>query len=131
MQNSMLGLTFSVLHRKQPFLNSLDEKKFFTFMLNLDLDLFEYAEFNSAVNFFCFRQETYLFVQIWSKKKNCYFKFKLSSYTNSNVPNSKVVLSFSVLDGKHPFFSKFGPKIKKYQFKLKFSTQTNSDIQIE
>ena len=31
-----------------------------------------------------------------------------------------LLFTFSVLDSKHPFLNKFGPKIKNCQFKLKF-----------
>ena len=39
-----------------------------------------------------------------------------------------VVFTFSVLEG-NPFLGKFGPKNQKRQFKLKFSTLTNSNMQ--
>ena len=40
-----------------------------------------------------------------------------------------VVFTFSVLDGKHPFGGKFGPKSQNCLFKLTFSAGTNSNRQ--
>ena len=45
------------------------------------------------------------------------------------MQNSMMVLDFSLLDEKHPFFSKFGPNHQNCQLYLKFSTKFNSNIQ--
>ena len=47
------------------------------------------------------------------------------SLTNKDARKSAI---FSVLDCKYPFLGKFDPKNKKCQFKLKFGTQTNSNM---
>ena len=45
------------------------------------------------------------------------------------MQNSMAVFSFFVLDRKYPVLGKYGPKNKNYQFKLKFGTQSNSNMQ--
>ena len=37
------------------------------------------------------------------KNQNCQFKLKFGTYTNSNMQNSMVVFTFSVLDQKQSF----------------------------
>ena len=44
------------------------------------------------------------------KNQNCQFKLKFGTFTNSNMQNSMVLLILSILDRKHPFLGKFGPK---------------------
>ena len=43
--------------------------------------------------------------------------------------NSMALFTFSVLDGRHPLFDKFGQKNQNCQFKLKFGTSTNLNMQ--
>ena len=51
----------------------------------------------------------------------CQFKVKLNTYTNSNMQNSMMLLTFSIFDWKYPFgANKFGLKSQNCQFKLKF-----------
>ena len=62
-----------------------------------------------------------IFWQIWSKKttpflikfgpknQNCQFKLKFGTQINSNVQNSKVLFTFSVLYQKHPFLLSMRP----------------------
>ena len=40
-----------------------------------------------------------------------------------------VVFTFAVLHWKYPFWGKFGPKNQNCQFKLKFGTKTNLNMQ--
>ena len=55
-----------------------------------------------------------------------YFKIaSLSWNSNSNIQNSVVMFTFSVFF----FLAKLGPKNQNYQFKLKFGTWTNSNMQ--
>ena len=61
-------------------------------------------------------------------QKSKLFKLTFNTKTNSNKQNSMVVFTFSVLD-ETPFLGKFGPKSQNCQFKLKFGTLTNSDMQ--
>ena len=44
------------------------------------------------------------------KNQNCQFKLKFGTFTNSNMQNSMALLILSILDRKHPFLGKFGPK---------------------
>ena len=50
--------------------------------------------------------------KLGSKNQNCQFKFKFGLYTNLNTWNSMVVLTFSVLDWKHPFWENLVKNIK-------------------
>ena len=56
---------------------------------------------------FSFYTGNTLFGQIWSKYRNCQFKLKFGTQSNSNIQNSVVVLTFSVLARNHPFFLHF------------------------
>ena len=58
------------------------------------------------------------------KLKACVFQkikitMKFGPWTNLRMLNSMVLFTFSVLDWKHPFFDKLGPKNQNYLFKLK------------
>ena len=46
------------------------------------------------------------------KNKKCQFKQKFDAYTNSTMLNSIVMLTFSVLDQKYPFWANLIKKIK-------------------
>ena len=45
------------------------------------------------------------------------------------MQNSMVMFTFSVFDRKNPFWANLDQKSQNYQFKLKFGTQTNSNMQ--
>ena len=46
------------------------------------------------------------------QKKNCKFKLKYGTKTNSNMQNLMVVFTFSLLFWKHCFWTNFAQKIK-------------------
>ena len=46
------------------------------------------------------------------KNQNCYFKMKFGSYTHLNMQSSIVMLTFSVLERKNPFWANLVQKIK-------------------
>ena len=48
--------------------------------------------------------------------KNCQFKLKFDTKSNSDMKNSMVMSIFSIFDQKYPFFGKFVPKIQNYLF---------------
>ena len=75
------------------------------------LDYFEYAEFKSYVHFFCCWPETSFLGKFGPKNQNYQFNLNFGTLTNSNMENSIVVFTFSVLDWKL-FLGNFGPKIK-------------------
>ena len=59
--------------------------------------------------------------------------FKNNSWIKVYYTKSKRLQSLDCLfcfQLKMPFLGKFGPKTQNYQFKLKFCTQTNSNMQI-
>ena len=53
-----------------------------------------------------------IFGNFAQKSQNYCFQLKFGSNINSNILNSIVVLTFSVLDGKHPFYANLVRKIK-------------------
>ena len=53
-----------------------------------------------------------LFRKIASKKQNFLFKVMFHTKNNSNVLNTTVIISFSVLDRKYPFWANLFQKIK-------------------
>ena len=55
---------------------------------------------------FCFKPETLFLGKFGPKNENCQFKLKFGTKTNSNMQNSMVVFTFSVLYWKHPFLMK-------------------------
>ena len=67
-----------------------------------------------------------LFGKIWSNIK---IQAKFGIKTNSNIYDSMVVVTFYVLDRKHPFWENLVQKNKNYQFKLKSGTYTYSIMQ--
>ena len=46
-----------------------------------------------------------IFGNFAQKSQNYYFQLKFATNINSNISNSIVVLTFSALNGKHPFYS--------------------------
>ena len=73
---------------------------------------FVYAEFNDAVNFFCFSVEILFLGKFGPKNQNYQFKQKFGTYTNSNMHNSVVIFTFSVFDWKYPFWANLVQKVK-------------------
>ena len=59
-----------------------------------------------------FRPEITFLDKFGLKNKNCEFKPKHGIWINSNMQNSVVVFSFSVLDRKNPFWANLVQKIK-------------------
>ena len=65
------------------------------------LSLIEYAEFNDAVRFFRFRLELPFLGKFGSRSQNYQFKLKFGTYSNSNIQNSTLLITFSVFDRKY------------------------------
>ena len=96
-----------------PFLGKFSQKdQNCQFSWNWYLHWFEYAEFNGGIHFFCFRWEAPFLGKFGSKNHDCQFKLKFATETNSNMQNAMVVFTFSVLDGKHPFWANLVQKMK-------------------
>ena len=70
------------------------------------LDLFEYAEFNCAVHFFCLDQKYSL------KKFGQKMKLKFGDQNYLKMQNSMGVFTFSLLDQTYPFWPNLVQKIK-------------------
>ena len=81
-------------------------KYFMSFCRHIESHL-DYTELNGGVIFFCFRLEKPFLDKFDPKNQNCQFKFKFGSWTNSNMQNSMVVFTFSVLPRKYSFWVKF------------------------
>ena len=58
---------------------------------------FKYAEFNGDVHSFCFWSEIPFLGRFGPKNQNYQFKLKFGTYTNSNMQNSMLMFTFSVL----------------------------------
>ena len=71
----------------------------------------------------------YSFWENLVKNQNCQLKLKFGIKTNSNIYDSMVVVTFYVLNRKHPFWKNVVQENQNYQFKLKFGTYTNSIMQ--
>ena len=68
---------------------------------------FEYTEFSGDVHFFRFLPGMPKY-KLGPKIQNFQFKLKPGAFTfNSNMKNSVVVFTFSVLDRKYPFWANF------------------------
>ena len=59
------------------------------------------------------------------KNQNCSCNLKFGSESTSNIPNSMVMLTFSVLHWKYPFWAN---SVQKNLHKLKFGTEYNLSI---
>ena len=55
------------------------------------------------MRFFRFWLEVPFLGKFGPKNQNCHFKLKFGIQTNSNMQDSVVLFTFSVLDRKHPF----------------------------
>ena len=67
--------------------------------------------------------ESTLLGKLGQKNQSCQFKLKFGTYTNSNMQNSMVVFTFSVLDRKHPFWENMVQKIKIVSLKVTSATK--------
>ena len=77
MQNLMVVFNFSVFDQKHSFWANLVQKiKIVSLSRKLVLRTIEYAEFNGAVHFFCFRLETPFLGKFDPKHQSCQFKLK-------------------------------------------------------
>ena len=65
------------------------------------------AIFSFSTGNFRFIPETLFLGKFGPKYRNCQFKLKFGTQSNSNIQNSVVVLTFSVLARNHPFFLHF------------------------
>ena len=65
---------------------------------------------NSKVLFTSFTENT--FMQIFGpKSRNCQFKVKFGTFSNSNMRYSTVMFTYFVLDQKYPFWANFVQEI--------------------
>ena len=56
------------------------------------------------------------------ENQNCQFKLKFVTSTNSNMQNSVVMFTFSVLSWKYPFWVKLVQKVKIFSLSSKIGT---------
>ena len=89
----------------------------------------EYAAFNGGVHFICFRLDISFLDNLGPKNRNCQFKLRFVTTTNSNMQNSMALFTFSVSDRKQPFWVNLVQKNWTCQFKLKFGNRTNLNMQ--
>ena len=118
MQNSMAVFTFPVLDGKDHFQANLAKKKS---KLSVSYqDQLEHGEFNAGIHFLRFRWETPFLVYLHKKSQNCYFQLKFATNINANFSNLMVVLTFSTLDGNHPFYANLVGNIKLFSLSFNF-----------
>ena len=75
-------------------------------------DWFEHADFKRDADFFCFRTEIPFLIKFGPAIQNCYFKLKFGIEINLNVENSVVMVTFSALFQKYPFWANLAQKVK-------------------
>ena len=63
-------------------------------------------------DFYVFDQKFPFWENLVKKNQNCRFKLKFGAYTNSNMQNSMVMLTFSVFDSNYPFLANLVKKNK-------------------
>ena len=95
------------------------------------VDYFEYTEFNGDVHFFCFKPETTFLGKFGSKNQNGQFELKFGAYTNSNMHNSVVVFTLSVLGLKKLFWANLVQKIKMISFSWNFVPRLIRECRIQ
>ena len=99
--------TFSVLEWKYSFWQILSKTSKFPVSADVwYLKQFEFAECSCDVQFSYFQPGAPFLGKFGPKIKNFNFKLKFGSKTNSNMQNSMMMFSFSVLEQK--CFSVFG-----------------------
>ena len=106
MHNSGVMFTFSFSGWKHSFWVNLVQKiKTVSLRWNSVPRLIRICRIQWCCPLFRFRPEKLCFFGKFSpKNQNCQFKLKLGTYTNSNMQNSMVLFTFSVLHGKYPFW---------------------------
>ena len=70
----------------------------------------------------------HFWVNLVQKIKNCLFKLKFGTWTNSNMQNYLVMFTFPFSTGNN-FFGKFGQKNENCPFDQKIGTKTNLNMQ--
>ena len=113
MQNSRVVFTFSVLDWKHPFwANLLQKIKIVTLSWNVVPRLIQICRIHWWCSYFPFYLGNSFLGKFGPKNQNCQFKLKFGTSTNSNMQNSVVVFTFSVLDQKQPFWVNLVQKMK-------------------
>ena len=103
---------FPFLTRNTLFGNLVKKYQIVSLSWNLVPRLTQYAEFNGGVHFIRYRLEIPFCTNLFQKNQNCQFTLKFGIYSNSNMQNSVVVFTFSVLDQKYHFGATLVQKIK-------------------
>ena len=96
---------------------------------NSRFKLFQICRIQWWRSLFLFLSENTLFGQIWSKKLKFLFQAEiwyLHEFEHAEFNGGVHFFCFWV---EMLFLGKFGPKSQNYQFKLKFATYTNSNMQ--
>ena len=113
MQNSIAMFIPSVLDRKYPFWANLVQKiKVVSLRWNLVPRLIQICKIQWWCSIFLFYNRNSFFGQFGPVNQNCQFKLKLSTYANSNMQNSMVMIISSVLGWKYPFWVSLVEKVK-------------------
>ena len=104
-QNSIVVFNCSVLDRKHTFRENLVKKiKIVILSRNLVPRLIRIFRIQWWCSLFLFQNRNTIFGQFGPKNQNCQYNLKFGTQTNSNMKNSMMVFTFSVLYWKHPFW---------------------------
>ena len=106
MENWMALFAFSGLDRKHPFCANLVQKiKIVSLSWNLVPRLIRICKIEWWCSLFPFLARSTFWGKLGPKNSNCPSKLRLGTKTNSNMQNSLVVLTLSVLEYKRFFWA--------------------------
>ena len=113
MQNSMVIFILFVLDWKYHFWTNMVQKiKIVSLSWNLGPLLIRICRIQWQCFFICFRPKTPFLGKFDPNNQTCQFKLKYGTYTNSNMQNSMVMLTFSVSEQNTLFLANLVQKIK-------------------
>ena len=112
MQNSMVMFSFFVIDQKYPFWANLVQKvKIVSLSWNFVPTLIWTCTIQWWCSFFVFDRKCPFWANL-VQNKNCQFKLKFGTYTNSNMQNSVMMFTFLFLTGNTLFGQIWSKKIK-------------------
>ena len=113
MQNSTVMFILPVFDWKYAFwANFVQKIKIITLSWNLVPTLIRACRIQWWCSFFLFLIGNTFLGKFAPKNRNCHFKLKFGTYTNSNMKNSMVMFIFFVFGRKYPFWANLVQNIK-------------------
>ena len=122
--------SFLIFEWKYPFWANLVQKiKILTLSWNLVPTLIRTCRIQWWCSFFLFLIWNTLFGQIWPKKSKLSVEAEISYLDWFEYAEFNDTIHFFCFGVEIPFWGKFGPNNQNCNFKLKFGTYTNSNMQ--